>query len=150
MKRIALAVLMGTLVIAPIATASDSSLKNALKPYRNKLTSDIAYLASFSPPSKRAANSVSKKLSKIRTDLKGAQSAANKNQASSQKASTGRSEVLSGLSYALTATADAKASAAAAHSGKKSTARKDAKSERTEINKAIPKLEAGGKALGLF
>jgi formate-dependent nitrite reductase cytochrome c552 subunit len=150
MKRTALTVAVGALVIAPAASASDSTLKNALKPYSSKLTSDIAYLATFPTPSKSTAGSVSKHLSKIEKDLKGAQRAAQDNQASSSKGTTGRSEVLTGLGDAIKATADANASVAAARAGKKSTAKNDAKSARSEISKAVPVLEAGGKALGLF
>jgi hypothetical protein len=150
MKRIALTALIGALAVVSAASASDSSLEHALKPYKNKLTSDIAYLATFPAPSKSSASTVSKKLSTIEKDLKGAQSAAKNNQASSPKVATGRSEVLTGVSDALKATADATASAAAARAGKKSTAKNDAKSARAEISKAVPVLEAGGMALGLF
>jgi hypothetical protein len=150
MKRIALTVLLGALAIAPAATASDSSLVAALKPYKTKLTNDIAYLATFAAPSKSAASGVSTKLSKIEKDLKAVQRAAKNNQASSSKGTTGRSEVLAGVGDALTATTDANASAAAARAGKKATAKRDAKSARAEIAKAVPVLEAGGHALGLF
>ena len=150
MKRIALSVVLGGLVIAPAATASDSSLTNALKPYKAKLTSDIAYLATFQAPSKGAAGGVGKKLAKIEKDLKAVRGAAQANQASSSKGATGRSEVLAGVGDALTATGDAKASVAAARAGKKATAKKDAKAARAEIAKAVPVLEAGGHALGLF
>lgn len=150
MKRIALTVLLGALGIAPAATASDSSLTNALKPYKTKLTADISYLATFQAPSKSAASGVSKKLSKIGKDLKAVQKAANDNQASSSKVATGRSEVLTGVGDALKATADANASVTAARAGKKATAKKDAKAARAEISKAVPVLEAGGHALGLF
>ncbi len=150
MKRIALTVLVGALAIAPAATASDSSLVAALKPYKTKLTNDIAYLSTFAAPSKSAASGVSKKLSKIEKDLKAVQSAAKDNPASSSKGTTGRSEVLAGVGDALTATADANAAVAAARAGHKATAKKDARAARAEIAKAVPVLEAGGHALGLF
>jgi hypothetical protein len=150
MKRIALTVVVGALVIAPVASASDSTLEHALKPYKTKLTTDIAYLATFSAPSKSAARGVSKQLLKVEKDLKAAQSAAKNNQASSAKVATGRTQVLTGLSDALIAVADANASVKAARAGKTTTAKNDAKSARSEITKAVPVLEAGGKALGLF
>ncbi|HWE32832.1 MAG TPA: hypothetical protein VG410_05055 [Solirubrobacteraceae bacterium] len=151
MKRLLTAALLGIVVLVPVAHASDTSLEKALKAYKHKLTTDIAYLSSFAAPSKSATASVSKKLSTIRADLKGAQSAAQNNQASSASGRKGRSEVLTGLGYALVAEGDAKAAASAAASGKKATAKSDAKKARAEIaNKAIAPLESGGMALGLF
>jgi hypothetical protein len=151
MKRLLTAALLGILVLAPVAHASDASLEKALKAYKQKLTTDIAYLSGFSAPSKSAASGVSRKLSTISGDLKGAQSAAQNNQASSAKGSKGRSEILAGLGYALVAERDAKAATSAAASGKAATARSDAKRARAEIaDKAIGPLESGGMALGLF
>jgi hypothetical protein len=151
MKRLLTTALLGTLMLVPVAHASDASLEKALKAYKQKLTSDIAYLSAFSAPSKSAAARVSRKLSTIGGDLKGAQSAAKNNQASSAKGSKGRSEVLTGLGYALVAQRDAKAAASAAASGRAATAKGDAKRARAEIaNKAIGPLESGGMALGLF
>jgi hypothetical protein len=151
MKRLLTAALLGTLVLVPFAHASDASLEMALKAYKHKLTTDIAYLSTFAAPSKRAAGGVSKRLSTISSDLKGARSAAQDNQASSAKGSKGRSEILAGLGYALVAEADAKAATSAAASGKMATAKSEAKKARAEIaNKAIGPLESGGMALGLF
>jgi len=151
MKRLLTAALLGTLVLVPVAHASDASLEKALKAYKHKLTTDIAYLSTFAAPSKSAAAGVSKKLSTIHTDLKGALSAAQDNQASSAKGGQGRTEILTGLGYALVAEADAKAATSAAASGKMATAKSEAKKARSEIaNKAIGPLETGGMALGLF
>ena len=127
MKRLLTAALLGILVLAPVAHASDASLEKALKAYKTKLTNDVAYLSTFAAPSKSGSSSVSKKLSRIRGDLKGAQSAAQNNQASSANAIKGRTEVLTGLGYALVAEGDAKAATSAAASGKKATAKSDAK-----------------------
>jgi hypothetical protein len=58
--------------------------------------------------------------------------------------------VLSALHDATVAVDDAQASASAARSGKRSTAKRDATAERRQINKAIPLFMAGGKLLHLF
>lgn len=151
MKRLLTIALLGTVVLVPVAHASDATLEKALKAYKHKLTSDIAYLSTFPAPSKSTAAGVSRRLSTIRGDLKGAQSAAQNNQASSAKASQGRSEVLTGLGYALVAEGDAKSATSAAASGKAATAKSEAKKARAEIaTKAIAPLESGGMALGLF
>ena len=70
-------------------------------------------------------------------------------QGSTRSGRRGRTLVLSGLHGATLATADARASAKAARSGKRSAAKLDAKHERTEINKAISQFESGGKLLHL-
>lgn len=147
---ISLVVVLGALVPVAPAQASDKTLEKALKPYKSKLTVDVAYLANYAAPSKSKASSALKELSKVKGDLNGALKAATDNQASSSKGKTGRTEVIAGLKDALKANAEAQASANAAKSGKSSTAKSDAKTEKSEIDKAIAPLEAGGKALGLF
>jgi hypothetical protein len=144
-----LLVLIG-LLATPVALASDSSLEKALKPYKTKLTTDIAYLAGFKAPAKSKASAASKELGKIESTLNGAKKAAKSQQASSTKGRTGQADVIAGVTDALTATSQAKASAAAAKSGKASTAKADAKTEFKTVSKAIPLLETGGKDLGLF
>ena len=136
--------------LAPAGAASDKSLENALKPYKSKLTADVAYLANFKAPSKSKAGAALKKLATVNGDLTGAKNAAENNQASSSKGRSGRTAVIAGLTDALAAVADGKASASAAKSGKASTAKTDAKAELKETNKAIPLLESGGMKLGLF
>jgi hypothetical protein len=152
MKRftIPLLVMLGLLALAPLAAASDKSLENALKPYKTKLTTDVAYLAAFKAPSKSKAGGVLKKLSKIEGDLNGAKNAANGQQASTSGGTQGRSEVLSGVGDLLAGAGDAKSSASAAKAGKSGKAKSDAKQALKEINKAIPVLEAGGMKLKLF
>jgi hypothetical protein len=145
-----LVVIVGLLALAPVGLASDKSLEKALKPYKTKLTTDVAYLATFSAPSKSHARATLSKLSKVKTDLTGAKNAASGQQASSSKGKTGRTDVIAGVTDALAAEKLAAQSASAAKSGKKSTAKSDAKAAVKELNKAIPVLEAGGKALGLF
>jgi hypothetical protein len=151
-KRITISLLAVLGVLAPIAPAqaSDKTLEKALKPYKTKLTHDVAYLAGFKAPSKSKAASALKELSTIHGDLSGANKAAKDNQASSTNGKTGRADVLTGLKYALSGAADAEKSAKAAKSGKSSTAKSDAKSDIALIKKAIPPLEAGGSKLGLF
>jgi hypothetical protein len=151
MKRalLLLLVLIG-LLATPAALASDKSLENALKPYKAKLTTDIAYLATFKAPTKSKASAASKELTKIESTLKGAKSAAESHQASSSKGKTGRTDVIAGVTDALTATTDGESSASAAKSGKSSKAKSDAKAELKAIDKALPLLETGGKDLGLF
>lgn len=138
------------LAAAPLANASDATIRHALKPYKKKLETDIAYLAAFSAPSRSAAPAALHKLSKIRTDLTGASHALQHQTASSSKGTKGRTDVLNALHTALTATSDAKNSATAAHTGHQSTAGTDAKSAKKEINKAIPQFETGGSLLKLF
>jgi hypothetical protein len=152
MKRVALSilVLLGMLAAAPLAQASDASLTKALKRYETRLTTDIGYLSSFSAPSRKAAPAALHKLSNVSRDLTGATSAATGQQASTSSGRKGRTQVLSGLHDATLAASDARATAAAARSGKRSTARRDAKEEQREINKAIPLFESGGKLLHLF
>jgi hypothetical protein len=152
MKRavLPLLVLFGLLAVAPVGVASDRSLESALRPYKSKLTADIAYLANFKAPSKSNAGGALSKLSSVKGDLTGAKNAAQHNQASSAKGRAGRSEVIAGLSDALVAVADGAGSASAARSGNASTARSDAQAELREIDKAIPLLESGGMKLGLF
>jgi hypothetical protein len=147
---ISLLVVFGALVPVAPAMASDQSLEKALKPYKTKLTTDIAYLANFATPSKSKASSDLKQLSKVKGDLNGALKAATDNQASSSKGKAGRTDVIAGVKDALKAESEAVASATAAKSGKSSTAKSDAKTEKSEIDKALAPLEAGGKALGLF
>ena len=152
MKRFVLPLILmfSVLALAPLAAASDKSLESALKPYKSKLTTDVAYLAAFKAPSKSKAGGVLKKLSKIEGDLTGAKNAANGQQASTSSGTQGRTEVLSGLGDLLAANGDAKNSASAAKAGKSSTAKSDAKLELKATNKAIPVLEAGGMKLKLF
>src|ERR1700730_5493802 len=92
MKRIALALLvsLGLLAVAPLAHASDVSLEHALKAYKTRLTADIGYLASFSPPSKSAAATALSRLAKLRSDLTGATQAATRQQASTNSGRKGR------------------------------------------------------------
>jgi hypothetical protein len=144
MKRLVLP--LGLLAAAPLAQASNASLEKALKPYETRLTTDISYLSNFSAPSKKAAPAALTKLSKINSDLSGATKAATGQQASTSSGRKGRTQVLSALHEATVATSDARACATAARSGKKSTA----KSEQSEINKAIPLFESGGELLHLF
>jgi hypothetical protein len=152
MKRwlLPLLIVAGLLAVAPLAQASDASLKHALSAYKTRLTNDISYLAGFKAPSKSAAGGVLRKLSKVHHDLNGAMVAANGQQASTRSGRKGRTLVLSGLHHALLATSDAQASASAARAGKRGTAKTDAKNEQTEINKAIPQFEQGGRLLHLF
>jgi hypothetical protein len=145
-----LALSLGLIVAAPLAQASDASLKHALKAYQTRLTSDIGYLASFKAPSKHGAGTALSKVSKIDGDLKGATKAARGQQGSSSAGRKGRTQILSALKDASAAASAAKASATAAQDGKGGAAKSDAKQERTDINKAIPLFEAGGKALHLF
>jgi hypothetical protein len=152
MKRavVPMIVLLGLLAVAPAGLASDKSLAKALKPYKTKLTTDVAYVATFKAPSKSKAGAAETKLKKIKTDVTGAKNAATGQQASTSKGKTARADVLEGLGYVLNAIKDAHSSAAAAKKGKASTAKSDAKAAVTETNKAIPPLEAGGQDLGLF
>jgi hypothetical protein len=138
------------LVAAPLVQASDRTVTHALKPYEARLTADVGYLASFSAPSKGAAAGALGRLSKVSKHLSGAKRAASGQMASSSSGRKGRTEVLQALNDALLATGDARASAEAARAGKRSTARRDAKAEQREINKAIPLFESGGKKLHLF
>jgi hypothetical protein len=152
MNRVVLPLLVSLAVLAaaPFAQASDASLKKALKPYETRLTTDIGYLSNFSAPSKSAAPAALTKLSKIRSDLTGATKAATGQQASTSSGRKGRTQVLSALHDATVAAGDAQACATAARFGNKSTAKRDAKAEQGEINKAIPLFESGGKLLHLF
>jgi hypothetical protein len=152
MKRFALLTLvgLGLLGVPPVAVASDASLKAALKPYESRLTTDIGYLSSFSTPSRSAALPALSKLSKIRSGLSGATRAASRQQASSSSGRRGRTLVLSALADATLAPGDAQASANAARSGSRSAAKRKAKEEQSEINKAIPLFESGGRLLHLF
>src|ERR1700734_3250323 len=141
-KRITISLLVVVGALAPVATAqaSDKSLEKALKPYESKLTTDVAYLATFPAPSKGSAGSAQKKLSKIHGDLSGVEKVANENQGSSANGKAGRTDVIAGVKDALTATADAEAAAKAAKSGKSSTAKSDATNAKNEMKKAIPLL----------
>jgi hypothetical protein len=152
MKRLLLPsiVSIGLLAMAPMARGSDASLEHALKPYKTKLTTDVAYLSSFSAPSKSRATATLRRLSNVAGDLAGATRAANGQQASTTSGRKGRKLVLQGLHDATLAVGDARASATAAKSGQRSTAKRDARSERAKINKAIPQLEQGGMLLHLF
>jgi len=152
MKRavLPLLVLLGLLAAAPVGLASNKSLEAALKPYKTKLTVDVAYLGNFKAPSKSKAAAALKKLSAIKTVLTGAKRAAEGQQASTSKGASGRTDVIAGVTDMLTATSEATNSAKAAKSGKASTAKADAKAEYKEVNKGIPPLEAGGMDLGLF
>jgi len=150
MTRLVLLVSVGLLAGVPLAQASDVTLEKAMKPYEKRLTTDISYLSSFSAPSKRAAPAMLTKLSRIHNDLAGATDAADSQQASTSTGRQGRSEVLSALHDASLATNDANACATAARSGKTSAAKRDAKAEQGEIDKAIPLFESGGRKLNLF
>jgi hypothetical protein len=152
MKRTALLlpVLVAVLAAAPFAQANDASLTKALKRYETRLTTDIGYLSSFAAPSKNGARAALSKLSKVRSDLGGATNAANGQQASTASGRKGRAQVLSALHDATVAASDARASATAARSGLRSTAKRDAKNELSEINKAIALFESGGRLLHLF
>jgi hypothetical protein len=142
--------LLGLLALAPLAQASDATLEKAMKPYEKRLTTDISYLSNFSAPSKKAAPSTLTKLSTIGGDLAGATKAAASHQASTSSGRRGRTQILAALHDATAATSDAKASATAARAGKTSTAKRDAKTEQSQITKAIPLFESGGKLLKLF
>jgi hypothetical protein len=152
MKRlvVSLVVALSVAVTAPTALASDATLKHALKPYISRLTTDIAYLASFTVPSKAKVGSVLHKVSKIGADLTAVTKAAKGQQASTKKGAQGRTLVLAGLRDATTANGLAKACAKAVKAGKKSLAKTDRKKEFATINKAIKEFESGGKDLHLF
>jgi hypothetical protein len=150
MTRLVLLVLLGLLALAPLAQASDATLEKAMKAYEKRLTNDISYLSSFSAPSKHAAPSTLSKLSRIGSDLAGATKAATRQQASTSSGRKGRTQILAALHDATAAKSDAKASATAARAGKTSTAKRDAKTEQSQITKAIPLFESGGKLLKLF
>ena len=62
----------------------------------------------------------------------------------------GPAQALPALHDATVAASDARASAAAARSGLRSTAKRDAKNELSEINKPIALFESGGRLLHLF
>ena len=145
-----LLLLLGLLALAPLAQASDATLEKAMKPYEKRLTNDISYLSNFSAPSKKAAPSTLNKLSRISSDLAAATKAATGHQASTSSGRKGRTQILAALHDATTATSDARTCAKAARAGKKSTAKRDAKTEQRQINKAIPLFESGGKLLKLF
>ena len=152
MKRFALPVLIGLSLLVPVslAQASDRSLEHAIAKYKARLTSDIGYLASFSAPSRKSAPGVEKRVSTILHDLSGATSAAKSQKASSKSVKHGQSLILSALHDATLAADDAQASARAARGGNGSGAKHDARKERTEINRAIPLFESGGRLLHLF
>ncbi|MGP0036132.1 MAG: hypothetical protein ACLP4R_16395 [Solirubrobacteraceae bacterium] len=150
LTRLILLGLLGLLVLVPLAQASDATLQKAMRPYDKRLTTDISYLSNFSAPSKKAAPSTLSKLSTISSDLSGAIKAASGQQASTSSGRKGRTQILAALHYATAATNDAKACATAARVGKRSTAKRDAKTEQSQINKAIPLFESGGKLLKLF
>ncbi len=152
MKRLAtpFIVLLALVSTASVARASDSSLEHALSVYKGRLTADIGYLASFSAPNRSGAGGALSRLSRVESDLAGARQAATGQQGSSSSGRKGRALVLSGLGDALGAAGDARASATAARSGKSSTARSDARSETSEINRAIPLFQQGGTLLHLF
>jgi hypothetical protein len=152
MKRVALplVVAVGLLAVAPLAHASDASLKRALRAYKARLTTDIGYLASFAAPNKGAAVGALRRLSTVRGDLTGATHAATLQQASTSSGRRARTLVLSGLHDAIAAVGDARASATAARSGNRSAAKRAARKARDETNKAIPLFESGGRLLHLF
>lgn len=135
---------------APLAHASDASIRRAMKPYKTKLTVDIGYLANFSAPSRKAAPGALRTLSRVRTDLTGASHALTHQKASSASGRRGRTDVLSALRLALTATSDARTSATAARAGHSASARAAAKREQRQIGKAISKFQTGGRLLRLF
>jgi hypothetical protein len=152
MKRVALLLLvpLGLLVATPFARATDASLERALKAYETRLSGDIGYLSSFSAPSKGAAAAVLHRLSEVRNDLAGATRAATGRQASTGSGRRGRELVLSGLHDAAAAASDARACATAVRSGNRNAAKRDERQEQSEIGKAIPLFESGGKLLHLF
>lgn len=141
---------LALLIVVPLAQASDASLERALKAYKGRLTVDIAYLSNFSVPSHKAAATVLHKLSKVRSDLSGARRAATHQQASSSSARKGQALVLSALRDVLAAESDAHACAAAVRSADRAAAKRDQAKEQSEVNKAIPLFESGGKLLHLF
>ena len=143
-------VCLGLLVAAPLAQASDASLKRAVKPYVARLTADISYLSNFPVPSKTGAATVLRRLSKIRNDLSGATRAVKDNQGSTTSGRKGRALALSALGDATTATGDARSCATAVRAGHRSAAKSDQRHEQREINKAISQFETAGKLLHLF
>lgn len=149
---LAVALLIGAalLISAPLAHANDAGIRRVMKPYKTRLTVDIAYLSNFSAPSRKAAPAALRKLSSIGIDLHGASRALARQTASSANGRRGRADVLSALRDALAAASDAHSSAAAARAGHVATARRDAKAEQRHIGQAIPKFEAGGRLLHLF
>jgi hypothetical protein len=150
--RVALPLLisLGLLIAAPLAQASDASLRRAVKPYVSRLTADVSYLSNFAVPRKSGVVTVLRRLDKIRTDLGGATRAVKDNQGSTSAGRKGRTLALSALRHATTATADARACATAVRAGKRSAAKSDQRHEQTEINRAISQFEAAGKLLHLF
>lgn len=138
------------LAAAPLARASDASIRRVMNPYKTKLTVDIAYLANFSAPSWKAAPGTLHKLAGIRTELTRASRALEHQKASTRNGRRGRTDVLNALHTALTATTDARNSATAARHRHSATARKDTKAEQRQIGKAIPEFETGGRLLHLF
>ncbi len=145
-----LLVSLGLLVAAPLAQASDASLKRAVKPYVARLTADIGYLSNFSVPSRSGAATVLRRLPKISKDLRGATRAVKDNQGSTSSGRKGRTLALSALGHATIATRDARTCATAVRSGHRSAAKNDQRREQSEINKAISQFEAAGKLLHLF
>lgn len=138
------------LAAAPLARAGDGSIRRAMKPYKVKLTVDIGYLSNFSAPSRKAAPGALRRLSRIRTDLTGASRALRHQRASSRNGRRGRADVLKALHHALTATTRARSSARAARAGHRITARRIARSEQRQIDRAIREFETGGRLLRLF
>jgi hypothetical protein len=152
MKRIAtpFLALVALAVAVPVAGANDASLEHALGAYKSRLTADIGYLASFSVPSRAGAGGTLSRLSTIQHDLAGARHAASAQQGSSSAGRRGRTLVLSALGDAIAAAGHAQSSANAARSGKTSTARSEARTESSDINRAIPLFQQGGTLLHLF
>jgi len=150
--RVAVPVLisLGLLLAAPLAQASDASLKRAVKPYVQRLTADISYLSNFSVPSKGGTATVLRRLSKVRKDLGGATRAVKDNQGSTSSGRKGRTLALSALAHATTATGDAVSCASAVRAGHRSVAKSDQRREQNEINKAISQFETAGRLLHLF
>lgn len=152
MKRTTLVLVVAACVLGfgSSAWASDAGLERALGAYRSRLTADMVYLASFSTPSRGSAGSALSRLAGITRDLTGAVRAASSQRASTRNGSRGVSLLLVAFSDALNAAGDARAAAAAARSGYGSRARNDVRLEQTQINRAIPLFEQGGRLLHLF
>lgn len=145
-----LLVAVGLLAAAPLAQASDASLKRAVKVYEGRLTKDIGYLANLKLPSRSAAPTVLRRLSKIRNDITGATRAAKGQHGSSSSGRKARTKLLSALSDASAATGSARACAKAARAGNRAAAKSDLKVELRDVNKAIPLFESAGRLLNLF
>lgn len=145
-----LLLVVGLLVAAPLAQASDASLKRAVKIYEVRLTKDISYLANLKVPSRSAAPTVLRRLSKIGSDLAAVTRVAKSHHGSSSSGRRARVQLLSALSDVSAATRSARACATAARSRHRAAAKSDLKLEQRQVNKAIPLFESAGRLLNLF